>query len=216
MASMGVDVDNVIAPTMSAVLSIVAKRHGINANRSEMKLAFPEQNEPLKSFFTKEQMSAIYIDVWKNYRTLGLEDPRIPAILNRIKSRFDIHIITASIANLDNVRDYLRLHEIPFHKFTHTPNSAAKGEINVEVHVDDYHRVAEAYSEKNKKVILLRQPWNEEFIETNSANPNIRHAKDWKDIEGFMADEHRLIAERISRLQRRPLMPVRARFRSRH
>lgn len=215
MTWIGLDVDGTSANSIDPQLALIEKRQGIRVTKGQINRIAPEESDALRSLITKDQMTEIYQTVWKNYKSIKLEDPRIPAMVRELKRKFDIHIVTASTAELDDIRKWLRLNDIEFHKFTQAPNSKAKADVNVEIYIDDHSKVAEACSERGKTVILLRQPWNIEFMDANGHNPRIRNANDWSGVEAHLAGEHRAILDRVMHFQRRPLMPTK-RSRSRH
>ena len=53
------------------------------------------------------------------------------------------------------------------------------------LYIDDFHEVVENAAKAGKTAILLRQPWNEEFIKGNGSK-GIIVADNWRHVEEIL------------------------------
>ncbi len=190
MVTLGFDCDGTVADSWSLMLRLMHKRYGIMATKMNIRSHEVIENEPFKKL-ARGQAEEVFVDVWKDYRSIRLEHQRIPEIIRWLRNRYDgIYTVTSTVT--DN-RTILRYHE-----YTDTGtdgifwfgNPKEKIKSGVDVMVDDNHEVVEAFASAGKHAVLFAQPWNEDFRKANGSHPNIIIAKNWMEIPGILSEIH--------------------------
>lgn len=180
--TIGIDLDDVLAATTSKVCLYIEERMNVKFTKRDMvswnlSSVIPE---------TKGHEREIYAEVWKNPGQVELEDPDIPSILDNLREKFRICVVTASSGEGEVIKQWLKKKGIAYEGFFHLPRSVDKhGVPGIDIYVDDHVLVAENVARSGKVVILLRQPWNEDFIKSNG-NPNIIPADNWRHVEEIL------------------------------
>jgi len=181
--TLGIDLDGVLADTVSRVLREAELKFGIKASKEDI-VAY--NAEEIFTSLTQKDVSDLFKYAWADYKSIKLEDPRIPTILEDLHDKFRIYITTASDGGDWEIKWWLKNNRITYDKLMHFSHNQDKLTARgVEIHIDDFSEVIRSASVAGKVGILLRQPWNEEFIRSNK-EPNVIVADDWKQIEQIL------------------------------
>lgn len=181
---LGIDIDGVLADTTSRWLQEAEKLHGIRAIKKD--IVRYEISEVFTSL-TRDEVITGFRSIWKDYETISLEDPDIPSIMDNLHDKFEIWITTANPSA--NIGLWLKKNNVPYDRLMQFSRHTDKHKLdNVGIYVDDFHEVIENVVNSNKIGILLRQPWNEEFIKTTKMK-NMIVADNWRHIEEILLEK---------------------------
>lgn len=181
--ALGVDLDGVLADTVSAWLQYVEKTRGIRALKGD--ISRYHVNE-LFSPLTNDDVLEDLKHVWENYKMVRMEDPMIPQILDNLSNTFKIFVTTVNRHN--TVKTWLGENNIPFDDIAVFNDPREKHTLDyIDTYIDDYPEVIKNVAEAGKRAILYRHPWNEDFIKENR-NPNILIAYNWTEIEQILME----------------------------
>ncbi len=179
--AVGIDVDGVLADTISRWLSKAELKFGIKATKKNVTKY--ELYEIFPGITHKDVLDS-WASVWDDYKTIQMEDPDIPSIMDNLHDRFDIWITTANPSQ--RINDWLRENGIAYDRLINFSSHEDKHKLDgVEIYVDDFHEVVEKVAKHGKKAIILRQPWNDAFIKNNK-DPNVLVACNWRDVENML------------------------------
>lgn len=182
--AVGIDVDGVLADTISVWLNDIEGKFGIRAMKRDM-IRY-ELHEILPGM-TQRYVFDSWREVWEDYKRIRLEDPDIPSIVDNLHEKFEIYITTANPS--PRIKDWLRENSIAYDKFVHFSSHNDKHELDgVGIYIDDFHEVIRNVAGCGKKAVILRQPWNDEFIKANK-DPNVLVAYNWREIEDILLEE---------------------------
>ncbi len=182
MVVLGVDIDGTLADSVRSVV-----------NSLNVSLGTEIMISNVKSYYLSEVFSGVshneilrrFSDAWIDWRNIPLVDNLIPNIMDVLSERFKICITTASVGNCKNIQAWLETNSIPFDEYIQVNHADEKSEQEVDIFIDDFHRVAEMAVASGKRAILLRQPWNEGFLENNK-DRRIMEAHSWSSIERIL------------------------------
>lgn len=182
---LGVDIDGTLANTMDVFLKRVKMDYNITVSKSQitdydMRKFLPLDNEQIKSTWAK---------AWENYDEIALEDKDAPEVLNRLKARFEIQVVTATNARHQNLEIWLKEKGIPYDKIWRFDRQVNKIDSGVDIHVDDCFEIVDLFVKGNKKMMLIEQPWNTKHHGSLKDQKLVNIVKGWKDIEGLLNKE---------------------------
>ena len=180
--AIGIDVDGVLADSISKWLQEAEKLYGIKALKKD--IVRYELSEVFTTL-TRRQVMDTWESMWDDYHeSIMLENESIPSIMEGLHEKFDIVITTSNPSR--SIKGWLKSNGIVYDGYVRFDNHLEKHRLDgVRVYVDDFHEVAESVATAGKTAIVLRQPWNEEFIRQNT-NPNILLANNWHEIEDIL------------------------------
>ncbi len=177
--TIGIDVDGVLADSMSRWLQEAERRYGIKALKAditeyELSDVFP--------ILTHQQILDDWKHIWGNYHEIRLEDRDIPSITDNLHGKFDIYVTTANPS--PNIQKWLKMNNIVYDKIIQLPSHTDKHKLDsVGLYVDDFPEVIDSAIKTGKAAIIFRQPYNDEFIKNNSGVPV---AYNWRDLEDIL------------------------------
>ncbi len=179
----GIDLDGVLADSVSKWLQYAEKEHGIKALKKD--IIRYEISEVFTSL-THEEVLMGFKEIWKDYHAIGMESQDIPTILDNLRDKFEIYITTLN--KNENVRHWLKDNKIAYQKLIVFDHHYEKHKLEeVSVYIDDFPEVITSVAKVGKTGILLRQPWNEEFAKEDRSK-NIRIADGWRQVEEILLD----------------------------
>lgn len=176
---LGIDVDGTLTKTMEVFLDRIKYDYGVSVTKEKITDYDLTKTIPL----TKEQMHKAWGDVWETPEKIELYDEHVPSVLRILKTKFEIHIVTATNARHENLVSWLSDKKIPYDKIQRFDRQADKIKSKVDVHIDDNFEAVDMFVKENKKAILVSQPWN---LKNHSAVNEQKLAstiKSWKEIE---------------------------------
>ena len=183
---LGIDVDGVLADSMSIWLQELESRHKIKAIKKD--LIYYDLTKVFSSL-NRKYVRDLFWSAWSNPERVGLEDPEIPQILDNLHNYFSIHITTAAGTKDELLIRWLKSNRIPYDKLVHLASHREKHLLpDVDIYIEDFDKVAEYVSATGKTTILLSQPWNQEFINKNK-DPKIIIAYNWREIEQILLEK---------------------------
>ncbi len=177
--TLGVDVDGTLAATHPRWLELARERYGIDASLEDLReyefwrLIGPGKEETLELFRA----------AWDDYERIGLERGAVSAVMHRLHEVYKIYIITASVGRPRDVKSWLKMNDIPYDRFYHTPNRDDKLNIATDMHLEDCGEVAELFASNGRNVVLLSQPWNRGLHRRLKRYDTAYIAKSWGEIE---------------------------------
>lgn len=180
----GIDIDGVLADTISRWLQEAELKFGVKAIKKDvMRYDFWDLFS-----MSREDFLGLFKLVWENPESLRLEDKDIPAILDNLHEDFKIYITTAAVGSREKIEWWLKKNKIPYDKLLHFSGRTEKHTApEVDIYIDDEIRVIENVVKGGKVGILLRQPWNDEFIQ-KSKIPSLIVADNWRHVEKILLD----------------------------
>ncbi len=181
--NIGIDVDGVLADTFSRWLHMAELKYGIVGLKKDL------VRHELSEVFTKlshDQVIDLWHEAWNDYSSIKLEDKDVPFIINDLRDKFDICITTGNPSA--HIKLWLKEKGIHYDKyFTFPVPSEKHGVDGIDILIDDFHKVVKNAVLAGKTGILLRQPWNEDFINTNTTK-GIIVADNWRSIKRILLD----------------------------
>ncbi len=178
---LAVDVDGTLADVTTPWLELIKNEYGKEITKKD---AVEYHLENIVGV-PRENLLKLLKKTWDEPDKIQLEDPDIPNILLALKSKYEIHILTATMGDDATVRKWLDDHHIPYDKFVHVNRSAEKAGYNADVFVDDNFEVAASVAAQNKLVLLISQPWNQAEA-ANKTQQNIVVIKKWDETEKLL------------------------------
>lgn len=181
--SIGIDIDGTLADSMDYFLKLLGSYHGIKAERKHV------INFDLNKVFDGidgKIVAKLYRELWSKHNEVKLENPKIPGIINRLRKRFKVHIVTATAGENRHIREWLARNDIGYDKIFHFEHSCWKAAVpELDIFIDDHAFVAQEVADTNRLVIVPRQPWNELFCIENK-NRNVIPIDSWEEIEEIL------------------------------
>ncbi len=182
-STLGIDLEGTLADAVSSWLALVKQRHGIEARKEEFRGHMLDH--PNLKLISHEQYTEMFRDIWADWHTINLEDPDEPAVLKRLKERYNIYILTASLGQREQIESWMNKNGLPFDKIVKT-EVGRKTLPKVDIYVDDFFDVLKDAVSEGKKGIMLWQTWNDK--RASKANElGIPIAKNWKGVEQLLS-----------------------------
>lgn len=182
MIVLGIDIDGTLADSVSPVVE------SLNISLGTSIMISSVRNYYLTKVFSgvsHEEVLKRFSDAWVDWEDMALVDNSIPRIMNMLSERFKIYITTASVGNGKNIQAWLEMNKIHFDEYIQVSHADEKSEQEVDIFIDDFHEVAEMAVSSGKRAILLKQPWNADFLDKNQ-DRRIMEAHSWDSIERIL------------------------------
>ena len=179
----GIDLDNTLADTVGAQLK-VHQGNGISIRKEEIRDLNIEQEFLRLGNINPIDSASVYGKIWTDNNIPPL-DKYVTPVMEKIASLYSITILTATIATLDEIREWLSRNSIKYDNIIKIrPREKIEFARDCHIHtfVDDSPEIAGALAKTDKKLVLMHQPWNESVIKTEY----IRIAKTWRDVSRLM------------------------------
>lgn len=181
--TIGIDVDGVLADSVSRWVQEADRRFGVRAAKKDV------VQYDLHKLFTSishEEVVELFRLVWSDYEKIRLEDPAIPSILSRLHNQFRIYIATATSASRRELTKWLEQNGIVYDNLIQLPHHTDKPKLDsVDIYIDDQAEVIEDVARSGRIGILLRQPWNAGLVR-DVKDPRIIVAYNWREIEQIL------------------------------
>ncbi len=179
-----VDLDNTLAGTVKAQLKTY-KKEGIKIRKGDIHT--PDiQTELLRLGNIKpDKSNAVLAKIWENTKSMPLQDKSTVPVMNLISSLYSVTILTATIADLALIKEWLSINSIIYRNIIKLPYKDKVRfvkECHIHMFIDDDPILAKEVDRSDKKVIVINQPWNNSVAE----NSNIRRAKSWSDVPALL------------------------------
>jgi uncharacterized HAD superfamily protein len=178
---LAVDVDSTIADITAPLLDLIKKEFGKDITREDMTEHDMENvlHEP------KDKLHKLLEFVWAEPDKIPLVDPDIPGVLAALQSKYEIHILTATLGDEATVKKWLADHNIPYDKYVHVNLPTDKQNYNADVFIDDDYEVVAAVSAKGKRALLVKQPWNAILAKIHTPS-NVTVIDKWDEAEKLL------------------------------
>ncbi len=177
---LAVDIDSTIADITTPLLDLIRRDLGKNVAKGEM-----AQRSVEELVGDLDKLHRLRELVWADPDGIPLVDPDIPRILAALQSKYEIHILTATLGDEATVRQWLADHNVPYDKYVHVPLETDKKDYNADVFIDDNYAVAAEISARNKRVLLVKQPWNEALAKIHTPR-NVTLIDEWGEAEKLL------------------------------
>lgn len=179
LKTIGIDIDGTIAN----VFEEWAKFYSLKYNK-QVRLNDLNQYKIEKIFnLTRKDMLDIFTEVWKHPIKIKLVDKNIPKYINGLRKKYFISIVTASVGDLKNIKDWLSIKRINYDSFVY---EASKKNMHCDILIDDRLNNILKIKEKDKLGILLHQRWSPEIYKDVDKISNVVSFTDWKSIYNYL------------------------------
>ena len=173
-----IDLDNTLANTIGAEISLAERIYGIKLRKEDLVL---EENK-FRDLNT-EETKRLYKTVWAYPTMIKPISHQLDKITSEIHNIYHITIFTATMGTEKNVVAWLNNNRIRYDELNIFPDQQDKFNYalgcNINVFIDDHPELIKSITTRQKRGILLLQPWVPEMSDTNYMTV----AKDWSDIE---------------------------------
>ncbi len=182
---LSVDLDDTLAGTIEEWIKEASVKLGREIKREELTEYHLENVVDLD----RETIRGIFKNVWGHYENVPLIDPYIPRTIEDLGSAFEIFIITAAVGKKEEVVAWLNKYGIKYDKLIMVEHAKDKltlsEEYNIPIFVDDNPILADMAISSNKKIVMIKKPWNLKFIDEH-ASDNLFAVSDWKEAEAVL------------------------------
>ena len=182
---LSVDLDETLAGTVEEWIKEASTRLGREIKREELTEYHLENVVDLDH----ETIIGIFKNIWRHYENVPLIDPYIPKTIEDLSSAFEIFIITAAVGKKEEVVAWLNKYGIKYDKLIMVEHSKDKltlsEEYNIPIFVDDNPMLADMIISSNKKIVMIKKPWNLKFIDEH-ASGNLFAVSDWREAEAVL------------------------------
>lgn len=162
---LSIDLDSVLADTMSLYCKLWNGEHGTKLTKADLK------TWDLTTSFnvSKEESYEYFVKVWCNWWQLKPTEYRIGDKIRRLEAMgHDPWIITSQqIATRRNILAWLEENDIPHKQLCFIEGMPRKAAFPMDIYVDDYPTLME-HLPANRMHFLYTQPWNIEVKCTSS------------------------------------------------
>jgi len=150
----------------------------------EEEKAIKKTNDDIKHYdmtidlgLPQDYIMAAFRKAWREYEKIEPVDPNIPYILNKLRGKSKIYIVTSSVGDDKEIIGWLEKNNIVYDKIIHVKSDNEKLDVEADVFIEDNPNLAVELKKAGKFVIMLKQPWNVEF-----GNNGIAFAMDWNEL----------------------------------
>jgi 5'(3')-deoxyribonucleotidase len=178
----GVDFDDVLYPYHDYLKRRLLRKHGVDLRDARVTTFYYEDHplvraKGLDRSAVWEEVQAAWHDA-EDHRKAALLDPAAPAILNRLKKRHTVTLVSArSTDALPTLNMFLARHKIRPHA-VQLGHAEKRG---FDVLIDDFPRHAEENAEAGGYSILYTIDENSNY--DDSRHPRIHRVHSWKEVE---------------------------------
>ena len=166
---MGIDLDNTLADTTGAVRLLLKERHGIDIVKEQWTSYHIWECMPQ---ITKDIVLPLFKEAWEVPAKIQLLHQEVPAIIEKLKDRFSVYIVTSTFASDESILHWLDDNGLMFNAVIHAINDKEKISMvqhgRIKYLLDDNFELLRNLG-NGTVPILLRQPWNERYIASGSA-----------------------------------------------
>lgn len=165
-----VDLDDTLADVKRAGLQKLNRTFGSTFELEHLRALFhiEDTHEGKKHRITEHHVKEAFRSVWRD-GSVSLLDPHAPRVLNDLRDyfgdRISIPLTTATDADDNTVRNWLRAHRIPIIRIERVGHATEKSKMDGHVFVDDDVRVAETVAETERPTFFLVRPWGIDLVE---------------------------------------------------
>ncbi|MEM0149013.1 MAG: hypothetical protein QW346_01995 [Candidatus Micrarchaeaceae archaeon] len=175
--AVGIDLDDTIADFTSAWLKVLEREKGIKLR--ERNIIQWEVENLLGGAVDRQDIENLFSKTWsEESENIKLLDRRIPKIIDRIRARAPVYIITAAKATDRRIREWLDVKQVKYDRLIHVRNHDEKLLKTVSIYVDD-NPYAAKFALAGKYVIIFSKPWNATIRFTKQ----VIRAKSWGEVE---------------------------------
>ena len=183
---LSVDLDDTLAGTIEEWIKEASVKLGREIKREELTEYHLENVVDLD----RETIRGIFKNVWGHYENVPLIDPYIPRTIEDLGSAFEIFIVTAAVGKKEEVVAWLNKYGIKYDKLMMVEHAEDKltlsEEYNIPIFVDDNPMLADMAISSNKKIVMIKKPWNLKFIDEHTSD-NLFAVSDWKEAEAVLS-----------------------------
>ena len=167
------DLDGVLADTVKPTLRHIEEKTAIKKTTDDIK-----QYDMTKELgLPRDYIVDAFRKAWMEYEKIEPVDPNIPYILNKLSEKSEIYIVTSSVGDDEEIICWLKKNNIVYDKLIHVKKDNEKLNVEADVFIEDNPHLAVELKNARKSVIMLKQPWNVEFM-----NNGIAFATDWNEL----------------------------------
>ncbi|MGC8537896.1 MAG: 5' nucleotidase, NT5C type [Candidatus Micrarchaeia archaeon] len=182
---LSVDLDDTLADTIAEWTKEASTKLGREVRKEELTEYHLENVIELNH----KTITEIFRDIWNNYNRVPLLDRCIPKVISDLRDLFEIFIITAAVGSRSDVSAWLEKYKINYDKLIMVEHSKDKldlsNEYGISVFVDDNPILADMVISSNKKVVMIKQPWNTKFIDEH-VSKNLFAVSNWIEAESAL------------------------------
>ena len=136
---------------------------------------------------TREELRSLFMEAWNSPSKMGLIDPRIPGIIDRVAEHWRVALLTSTVADRRRVEEFIEYRGIKFDAMHFVKHVEGKVEMlranhEVLVHVDDETELAVKVAMLNRNVLLLDRP----YTGVPPLMEYLFHVKDWEEVERLL------------------------------
>ena len=167
------DLDGVLADTVKQTLMNIEEETAIKKTNDDIK----HYDMTIDLGLPRDYILDAFRKAWREYEKIELVDPNIPYLLNKLRGKSKIYIVTSSVGDDKEIIGWLKKNNIVYDKIVHVKGDNEKLDVEADVFIEDNPNLAVELKNAGKFVILLKQPWNVEF-----GNNGIALAMDWNEL----------------------------------
>ena len=178
--SVAVDLDGVLADTITAFCSILNKRYSTHFTVE----SFDRWNAWQNAQITENEFFRILDEAWFDWKSIPPIEPNLSEKVTQLHKFGRLDIVTGrSEETVTHARTWLKEHNIPFDDFVRTQSTRAKIKLNYDLFIDDSAELmALIASTLDSHGILYTQPWNRKAPDM----PRITRVQRWNEIPAVM------------------------------
>ena len=178
---LAIDLDDTIADTMSEWVNVANIELGRKISKGQMKKYDIDDILGLSKSYVK----SIFAKVWESPDKVKLIDSYIPEAMDEISKNYEAYIVTGASSSKETIQEWLDNKGIKYSKLIMVEHAIEKAEIGKElgirIFIDDSPKVGKHVVEEGMDLIMIRQPWNEDFIKQNDSK-NVFPTSDWRGV----------------------------------
>jgi len=167
------DLDGVLADTVKQTLRNIEEEKAIKKTNDDIK----HYDMTIDLGLPRDYIIDAFRKAWREYEKIEPVDPNIPYLLNKLRGKSKIYIVTSSVGDDKEIIGWLKKNNIVYDKIVHVKGDNEKLDVEADVFIEDNPNLAVELKNAGKFVILLKQPWNVEF-----GNNGIALAMDWNEL----------------------------------
>ncbi len=181
--TLGIDLEGVLSDSVERWLEIAKSEHGAAVQKEEIRGHLLD-HDAFKHIGESEYLD-MFKRLWDAHESIRLVDNEAPSVLNRLKDRYSISIITATVGGKESAEKWLNGKGIPHDKIVIVPRLGSKMQPDTDIHIDDFFDVLKDARVHGKGAIMFLQPWNAKHLRSAAAF-GVHTAKNWNEIEQLL------------------------------
>ncbi|MCL4371735.1 hypothetical protein M1373_00220 [Candidatus Marsarchaeota archaeon] len=183
-SAIAIDLDDTIADTSAIALEIIRNEYLPSATLGKWKYFSIKESFGIDD----DEAEKIFKRVWDYPKQVKLVDPSIPGIVDALRSRHKVYLVTATRGEESNFAPWLKSKGIGFDKILHVGHSLEKALLSrrygIGFYIDDHIVVAESVAAAGKTALLLKKSWNSAFFNSDKTKGIIK-MRNWKEVSDF-------------------------------